>query len=1038
MPSLIGRTYAYTDYDTNTFDYYKKEIELLSSTLDREYQVNNKITVATLTKLQTLTSASMNTFPDSNDIIFNTNLANTLLTSIEIVKKSPDSNTAITGLARALNEYLTKIKIARIKGKITASPEKGNAPLTVTLRAAEIVDPSGVTLPKGNFIWWIRGAGGVRTIIGTGPSIAYKFNEERNYTVFLNIISASRNAKGKIDVLPFNSSININVLPKVGNIYLAINGKYVSNEDTIKFTPSVGRQGLLFDAAASTPASGTTFTYTTWDFGNGNIVRYTNGPSISRQIFANEGIYKMKLDITTNENQHVIKELTIEIRDPIASIHADKTEGSPQDDFRFSTYTSTSVDLGYGWQIVSLEDGKLLYTSNLQNITYKFKRTGKYAVKLRTVAPNGREDLDTTVVTIEGRDPVASFDFKSASAEVPNTILFDATKSYDPDNLDASNLSFAWIIDGDRVNLSSPSRNGSIGKFTFNTVGTHHVVLEVTNKEGKMISHNKDITIDSLLSVRLVSSPKISMVGSPVTLIADAREAQAFEWQFGDGENDISTSGRITHIYKKSGTFDVSLTIRGKGAQSTNTISRKVYVMSSNSPFAIITLKRDNEEIIPTSDACDGKEAFVIDRSKAITMSAESSVNTDGTSAGLSYTWKYGSRNSSQKDFSYKFDELGCFPITLTVRSQKTSKTSSMTSYVKIENLPPRLSSLSISPDKTDSDPVTVTVTANNAADDDGAIVSYIWYYYTEDDPEPQDFRITRGPKTVFVLPRVTGKYFFAVILEDSNGTKINSEDVTSERFSLSLTSDSINTPIISLKTSNTSISTGQKVDFAVTVKNILGSDIASKAEYKWDYNGDGFYEETTNVPASSHTYDVPGNFNAKVKVTYKGVSNTKYQTIVVKNEITPNLEYVAIGKKFVFFNTTRGLYTSAKWRIGDVVSTNPTSFVYDAEKEGTMPTDVKLEVSDGTLNKSITTSLKKDVLNALRLKRNEDKLVYFSYPLANNDVIHVSDSADKVFIYLGESKGTIAKYVIDTDTRVDSDLNGDTGDDADNRGTDS
>ncbi|EKD30196.1 MAG: WD-40 repeat protein, partial [uncultured bacterium (gcode 4)] len=641
-------------------------------------------------------------------------------------------------------------------------------------------------------------------------------------------------------------------------------------------------------------------------------------------------------------------------------------------------------------------------------------------------------------MTIEGRDPVAFFDFKSANAETPNTILFDATKSYDPDNLDASNLSFAWIIDGDRVNLSSPARGGSIGKFTFNTVGTHHVTLEVTNKEGKMISYNKDITIDSLLSVKLITSPKISTIGSPVTLIADAREAQAFEWQFGDGENDISTSGRITHVYKKSGTFDVSLTIRGKGAQSTNTISRKVYVMSSNSPFAIITLKRDNEEIIPTSGACDGQEAFVIDRSKAMTMSAENSVNNDGTNAGLSYTWKYGSKNSSQREFSYKFDELGCFPITLTVRSQKTSKTSTMTSYVKIENLPPRLSSLGISPDKIESDPVTVTVTANNAADDDGAIVSYIWYYYTEDDPEPQDFRITRSPKTVFVLPRVTGKYFFAVILEDSNGTKVNSEDITSERFSISLTSDSINTPIISLKTSSTSISTGQKVDFNVTVKNILGSDIATKAEYKWDYNGDGFYEETTNVPKASHTYDMPGSFNAKVKVTYKGVSNTKYQTIVVKNEITPNLEYVAIGKKFVFFNTTRGLYTSAKWRIGDVTSTNPASFVYDAEKEGTMPTDVKLEVSDGTLSKSITTSLKKDTINALRLKRNEDKLVYFSYPLADNDTIRVSDPADRVFIYLGESRGQITKYVIDTNARVDSDLNGETGDDADNRGTDS
>ncbi len=52
-------------------------------------------------------------------------------------------------------------------------------------------------------------------------------------------------------------------------------------------------------------------------------------------------------------------------------------------------------------------------------------------------------------------------------------------------------------------------------------------------------------------------------------------------------------------------------------------------------------------------------------------------------------------------------------------------------------------------------DPVTVNVTANNAVDEDGAITSYIWYYYTAEDPEPQDFRITKSPKTVFVLPRI-------------------------------------------------------------------------------------------------------------------------------------------------------------------------------------------------------------------------------------------------------------------------------------------
>lgn len=382
-------------------------------------------------------------------------------------------------------------------------------------------------------------------------------------------------------------------------------------------------------------------------------------------------------------------------------------------------------------------------------------------------------------------------------------------------------MTYAWIIDGVRSDLANPIRNGAMGRYTFDTIGTHHVTLEVSNKDGKTVSSNKDIAVNSLLSIRLITSPKIVQAGSSISLIADSREAQTFEWQFGDGETDTSTTGRVSHVYKKAGTYSVNLTVHGRNSDS-NSISRKVYVMDSTSPFAIITLKRDNDEIMPTPDACDGKEAFVIDRARAITMSAENSVNTDGTSQGIAYTWKYGNRNSSQKDFSYKFDELGCFPITLSVRSQKTGAQDTARAYVKVENLSPKLSSLSIVSDRIDTDPVMVNVTANNAVDEDGIITSYIWYYYTEEDPEPQDFRITRSPKTVFVLPRIGAKYYFAVILEDSNGLKINSDETSTERYSLTLVSDNINTPIIAVKTSGTSISVDQKVDFTVSAKNIL------------------------------------------------------------------------------------------------------------------------------------------------------------------------------------------------------------------------
>ena len=402
MPSLIETTYAYTDYDTNTFDSYKKQIELLSSTLDREYQVNNKITTATLTNLESLVRASAATFPDSQDIIFNANLADSLMTAIALVKKTPDSDNYITNLAKSLNDYLTKVKVNRIKGKITASPATGNAPLTVTLRASDVIDPSGVTVAKANYIWWIRSSGGMRTILGTGPSIKYDFPEERTYTVFLNVLSSSRNKNGKTDVLPFDSSVNIQVLPKLGNISLAINGVYVSNLDTIKFTPAQGRQGLLIDATASIPATGTRFTSTRFEYGNGNVAQYNNSPSLDRQIFSNVGTYKMRMEVTTNENQKIIKEINIEIRDPISTIKADKVNGFARDEFHFSAFNTASfLNLGYAWEISEQETGKSLYTSSLQNITYKFLRTGKFAIKLKTLASNGKEDYDTIIVNIE-------------------------------------------------------------------------------------------------------------------------------------------------------------------------------------------------------------------------------------------------------------------------------------------------------------------------------------------------------------------------------------------------------------------------------------------------------------------------------------------------------------------------------------------------------------------------------------------------------------------------------------------------------------
>ena len=161
----------------------------------------------------------------------------------------------------------------------------------------------------------------------------------------------------------------------------------------------------------------------------------------------------------------------------------------------------------------------------------------------------------------------------------------------------------------------------------------------------------------------------------------------------------------------------------------------------------------------------------MISRADTTTFNSTNSINVDGTPNGLNYTWKYFGKARTTPSISEKFNELGCFPVELTVRSNKNGATHTATQYIKLANHPPELTSLTSTIDsaKKDSQKVLVRVQANGAIDPDGVITSYIWYYTTESDPEPQNVQITQKNEITFVLPNITEKYYFGVILEDND-----------------------------------------------------------------------------------------------------------------------------------------------------------------------------------------------------------------------------------------------------------------------------
>lgn len=266
---------------------------------------------------------------------------------------------------------------------------------------------------------------------------------------------------------------------------------------------------------------------------------------------------------------------------------------------------------------------------------------------------------------------------------------------------------------------------------------------------------------------------------------------------------------------------------------------------------------------------------------------------------------------STNSRISETFGDLGCFPIELTVRSKTNGAKNTTKQFIQLKNRPPELTSISTTVDSTkkDSQKVIVKATANGVTDPDGVVTSYIWYYTTESDSEPQNIQISQNPHMTFVLPNITEKYYFGVILEDNDGARVNSADIFQKSSPLIIDNahGNIYMPLITLSTSKSTAKIGESIHFSAEAKTIIGSVVTNKSQYAWDFDGDGRIDERTSGPSIDYAYKTAGTYNMRVRVTHNGVSNTKYQTIHVRNELKAGVQaYKIPGEKLYLLNTSQ------------------------------------------------------------------------------------------------------------------------------------
>jgi PKD repeat protein len=165
--------------------------------------------------------------------------------------------------------------------------------------------------------------------------------------------------------------------------------------------------------------------------------------------------------------------------------------------------------------------------------------------------------LSTTGLAVSTSDanskaPVASFSAKPLSGTLPLKVVFTDKSTGKP-------TSWKWSFgDGTNSPMENPTHNYSkIGKF--------NVSLTVTNANGNNTKTLKNyITVTAPLKAPTAAFSVTNDPKKPLTVKCIDKSTgspTSWSWNFGD-KTKISTIKNVTHTYKKSGKYTITLTVK--------------------------------------------------------------------------------------------------------------------------------------------------------------------------------------------------------------------------------------------------------------------------------------------------------------------------------------------------------------------------------------------------------------------------------------------------------------------------------------------
>jgi len=339
-----------------------------------------------------------------------------------------------------------------------------------------------------------------------------------------------------------------------------------------------------FDASQSTDMNNDSLTYT-WDFGDGE---QGSGAQVTHP-YSKLGNYDVKLFVKDEHNLGCGSSLdfvTVRINKAPKADAGEDIVVCPNEEVNFDGSNSFTNKKGTTTATWFFGDGSS--TEGLK-VSHQYAQAGKYQAhidiedNLNKMCPSSRDTKEVVV------NSVPTVTIKSVSSACSgNEVEFDASSANDADG---DELEYYWSF-GDGTIL----RRGSRVTHSYKQGGEYRVSVIVDDKKGTSCSTaTANTTIDiNTAPIADLGSNHVCCVDIPAEFNAssssDADGDDLFYfWDFGDGTT--SSEVILDHMYTKSGTYNVTLTVDDGSHSSCSKSTASFTANVHTSPVPVITVR---------------------------------------------------------------------------------------------------------------------------------------------------------------------------------------------------------------------------------------------------------------------------------------------------------------------------------------------------------------------------------------------------------------------------------------------------------------